>query len=801
MTQRKVWSDNIKFTVLRYTDITIYCFTVWFMYYCIMKYTALTKTFDWWCEIYHSTPNEITLAVLFLSGALTKYILINCRDSTLSKPPQKTTKVKPKKISSSYLKRWFTFLYRYLINPPLSASILISIGAWAFLNGYDVIVDSFYPFMIAYSLGWTLPYLYADKEIDIYQSYQNSHNNPTFRIQEEKPLINKCDDTLNRGNTIDRISAILSARDASDARGIAIIGPFGIGKSSLINMSVNDALEKNERTLICRLDTWGTYESDEQIQKFIIDEIINSISKLTSVTHLIGIPSKYINSLKGAQSFWLDTLPILHNHASASSQLKKVGNTLSLIRYQMILIIEDFDRNSHANDILNGVAPLLDKLNHQSTIKLILSIGEQFNKPDIINRVCRYKEFLNYNHLDAHSEILTQIKKLSSFKKTLYKGEIEDFFIEDHSSHTQARNSLFSYITSQRDLHLILREVSFSWEHILAGQCDILDLLAITIIKHFEPNLIRAINEYNERDNESENKKDLMLHLKNYNLLNINSATIVFEYFFMRNRIIHNRLQACNSYKDYYLTMLVERKIKLKNYDKPEDHYFYNSFKIHSALGYIKEADSTKNIKHRYDTMLTIKNHAKSMYDLAALHGKGTTSLLTLILIHWDTKENSSKKYNSATFSDHLNKVDFFSIKNKTLALSLTTTISESLINRSLSDLLSFYKAINHSKNIDYIFKPSMEVIFAAAKMEYENSSHRYIIDVLLYLHQLFSILWSDSLSTLASMLNEGNGEFEREVHEVLLNYKSSQHSLDISEKINQIKELLISTKYGHMTD
>lgn len=790
MTQRDVGHENKKFIALRYIDIAIYCFTAWLMYYCIGKYTSLTKIIDWWRDVHYLLSNEVTFAILLLSGALTKYILINCRDSTPSRITKKNTNVRIKETPLAYFEKWFESICNIFKNPPLSTTIFLSVSMWIFFNGYDIILDSFYPYMIAYCIGWFLPLFHTNKEPSIYQSNQDGHKNINSRIQNELPLVNKSDDTLNREHIVERISTILRSKDVNDARGIAIIGPFGIGKSSLINMSINDALEKSKRNIICRLDTWGTYESDEQIQRFIIEEMVNSISELTSSTHLIGLSSRYITSLKGAQSFWLDTLPLLYNHSSATSQLKKIDSTLSLMRYHMILVIEDIDRNSHANDILNGIAPLLDRLNHQSTIKLIISIGEKFNNPDVINRVCRYKEFLHYNHMDTHGETLTLIKELSSYKKFKYIGNVEDFFIEDDSSHTQARNSLFSHITSQRDLNFILREVELSWNNFLAGQCDILDLLAITIIKHFEPNLIGAISEYNEVDDEVKNKENLMLHLKNYNLLKVKDATLIFEYFFMKNRVTYNRLQACSLYKSYYLPMLIERKSKFKNYDKPDDHYFNHANKIQRALGHIKNADDTINIMKRYCYMARIKSHDKIMYDLSILHGKGESSLLKLILIYWDIKDGLSRKYNVTTFGDALKNVDLHRVKNQKLASSLTEGLSQLLIQLPISHVLSFYKALKYSKNIEIALKPSIDSIFLAAKNEYESSdsNSKYIADMLSNMSELIYTLWGHDLSKLAEKIEKRSGDFETDLYEYIINYVKYPYGPDLRNVVSSIK-------------
>ncbi|WP_421176543.1 P-loop NTPase fold protein [Aeromonas jandaei] len=786
--------DNWKFVVLRYASIMIYTFITCLFYYSIFNYTSFKDIIAWWRKFYYSVPDEITLIILLLSGALTKLILINCRDSTPSKPPHEATNVEPKIVSFPSFLNWIhVHLYNHLINPPLSASIFISICGWVFLNGHKILFDNFHPFLLSYFIGWTIPYVYAYKRKKIYKDFQGD---PTSTIQDEKPLINKRNDTLNRRHIVKMISEIINTQGASDARGIAIIGPFGIGKSSLINMSINDVLEKNNKNIICRLDTWGTYESDEQIQRFIIDEIINSISTITSVTQLIGLPSKYINSLKGAQSFWLDTLPLLYNHASASSQLEKIGNLLSLMHYQMILVIEDIDRNSHANDILNGIAPLLDKLNHQSSIKLIISIGDKFNNPDILNRVCRYKEFLYYNHMETHANALMIIKNLSSSSNSTYRGDVEDFFFENDFEHTPVRNALFGYITSKRDYNFIFREVEFIWKKILAGQCDILDLLAITIIKNYEPNLIMAISEFN-----GDNKEDALKgHLSKYNLQNTKSATLIFKYFFIEKIFNSKRLQACGSYKNYYLTMLIERKTNFKKYKKPESVYFYYADKILSELDSITDTDRTEKINNYYKVMADIKSHEKIIYDLAALSNKGKTSLLMLSIIYWDIKNNSSKRYNVTTFSDALKNVDLFSVKNTPLSQSLTTSISKSLITHPISHQLSFYKAIKHAQNIELFSKPSIKDLYTAGKNEYERNNKQYIADLLYNLAALFSILFKDGELLLATEIINDNSDFKLKSCEYLIKsegYINSQEYLSVLVKVRKhiitIEEKLVN--------
>ncbi|HHQ4530956.1 TPA: P-loop NTPase fold protein, partial [Aeromonas hydrophila] len=195
--------------------------------------------------------------------------------------------------------------------------------------------------------------------------------------QYEKPILTLNQDRLNRGELVNRLFNVITSNENADTRGIAIIGPFGIGKSSVINMTLSEIQMAFHSYIPCRINSWGTYSSEEQIQKHIIEQVINSLGKVTSTTSLSGLPSKYIHTLKGAQSLWLDILPIFDNHSSPSSQLAEIDNLLVNLKIKIIIIIEDLDRNKDAETMLNSIAPLIDTLNKNSSFRFILSIGQK----------------------------------------------------------------------------------------------------------------------------------------------------------------------------------------------------------------------------------------------------------------------------------------------------------------------------------------------------------------------------------------------------------------------------------------
>lgn len=325
--------------------------------------------------------------------------------------------------------------------------------------------------------------------------------------------------------------------------------------------------------IACHITTWGNYTSEENIQKIIIEQIISEVTKITSTTSLSGLPSKYINSLKGAQSLWLDALPLLDCHSSANSQLDKLNEQLSRINHKVILVIEDIDRNEEREKILNSIASLIDKLNSYSSFRLILSIGEGLYRPELINRVCRFKENIVFDDIHKANAVETGIKDLLSKSQLTYKSSETLFHSERNEEFNKFIEAILYYITNIRDLKAILRELDYDWKEILCGSCDIVDLLAFTILKHFEPLLIEYISENKRNLNAETINKEIS---QNTALYNKESAEVIANYLLCNeaSRNKSHRLQSCIFSPSKYIPLLIEKRSLEKNGKVVDQEFF-----------------------------------------------------------------------------------------------------------------------------------------------------------------------------------------------------------------------------------
>ncbi|MCE9924364.1 hypothetical protein LZ640_07680 [Aeromonas media] len=715
-------------TISRYFDIIVYSFLSWLIFF-IASETGVVKSFiNIWLSIYDSTSYYFSIPIYLLAGILTKFILINSGDFNYRHTFYNEEIYRNKDESSLFSIGYFDLklkLRQAIVNPPLRLSIVVFFTIIYSTN--DVELKNYFTIEFAcYFIGLNIPQLYksirnslaAQPLIDV----NNEAPNAEHWHQYEKPILTLNQDRLNRRELVNRLFNVITSNENADTRGIAIVGPFGIGKSSVINMTLSEIQMAFHNYIPCRINSWGTYSSEEQIQKYLIEQVINSLGKVTSTTSLSGLPSKYIQTLKGAQSLWLDTLPIFDNHSSPDSQLAEIDDLLATLKLKIIIIIEDLDRNKDAETMLNSIAPIIDKLNDNGNFRFILSIGQKLNNPEIINRICRYKEYINLDREYVQNSIEKCLNKIVQMKKLTYKGHFKHFFSTATTSDKTiaTRDALLSYITNPRELKIILRQVELDWNSSLYGCCDILDLFAITTLMHYEPILITSMLNHNPSEVSftklTEKNKELLNELSS-----AKSSEKIVNYFFDTTREDtkpEDRLQSCRHDFNKYFQLIVARNRIDKEQREKEQSYFSGLFE----LNLLCKKNSPPDELYTLTDELTYykKSYDNFMYDYKTLYGKNSL-IPTLILLKYFISNKYITKNDRATSDYLIGKIKGSRVKNHALAHRIIRDIVNSYLNQSLITLEGFYSKLDGCINRNYIPKPKINTVMLKFKEQHDN--------------------------------------------------------------------------------
>lgn len=212
-------------------------------------------------------------------------------------------------------------------------------------------------------------------------------------IMSEEPIKNKSSDIFGHSAIADRIYSYICSGDSVH---VAILGDYGAGKSSVINLlqcaiesEFNNDLDK--KFITCRVDAWGRSGAD--LPSSILSLSIEEMSKHFDCLSLGGIPEKYkaaLGGLAGGYSFFMHLFE--YNEFDAIYQLRRISKVLGAVGIKLLVIIEDIDRSFSRDDVLNEVSSLMDRLKQVSGVSFVISLSSESEYYSPVSRVCDYVE-------------------------------------------------------------------------------------------------------------------------------------------------------------------------------------------------------------------------------------------------------------------------------------------------------------------------------------------------------------------------------------------------------------------------
>lgn len=298
-------------------------------------------------------------------------------------------------------------------------------------------------------------------------------------LMTEKPISGIDEDKLVRDSYVERLSELFVSGD--NTVHAAIIGPFGIGKSSIWKCVESNLTRKcGEKFIFVAIDGWGRSEKAAAAQ--IIDGIVRGLSQYVDCASIRDVPKEYMEALAGLDlsgaSVLAKILPV-HSRKSPEELLGSIDAILVSIGKCIVVVLEDFDRNPNPNVMMNDVAGLLDRLRHLKSINFIVCLTPGV-EPNLINRVSNHREdLLSFDAKDILNETITLMR---SHANKMIEGDIICF---DYDRYQFVR-ALNSIIKTPRDVKYALRRTYTAWRR-LAGEVNIDDLLAANVLRYSAP--------------------------------------------------------------------------------------------------------------------------------------------------------------------------------------------------------------------------------------------------------------------------------------------------------------------------
>ena len=289
---------------------------------------------------------------------------------------------------------------------------------------------------------------------------------------------------------------------------VALIGPFGSGKTSLCNL-IEDIYKnhnndsKERKIIFCRFEAWQYLTADAAVRG-LLDHIVSQIKERVDSFQLNSIPERYLDAL-GACPHWIfRVFSILLKRKKSSEEIVYIlQNILLRINKKVVVFVDDLDRlENHSPQAQDAVAAALNQLQNLTSVQYILCVGPSV----ILDREGTFRK-CNYDLLKSTrfqelvpslqgKYIIESIKALrdkviSSDENMVYiwhEKETHDPLkynpMIDHLENIMA-SQIIRMIQTPRQLKTVERETRDKWKS-LKGEISWYDLLIFNIIKACE---------------------------------------------------------------------------------------------------------------------------------------------------------------------------------------------------------------------------------------------------------------------------------------------------------------------------
>ncbi|WP_413401112.1 P-loop NTPase fold protein [Pseudoalteromonas sp. KJ71-7] len=274
------------------------------------------------------------------------------------------------------------------------------------------------------------------------------------------------------------------------AQHIALCGPYGCGKSSIVDSIVSELAKSPKQDggwIHSDISTWGA--ASGSVAHVILSNIIDDISQHIDMCAFRALPKHYTEAMKFGPN-WLKFLSsLLAGPVDIDERFLKLNKVLEVTNHKLLITLQDVDRGTGDENEkrLNEIAALLDRLRNKdlSNINFIVAMGN--DKPEdfeVISKATDYREDIAKNDFR---------KTLASFTRASIdeaKNNHSKIILYRYSN-THEKNKLdqvIAIIDSPRQLKKVLRRVNQAWQSKkLMGEVNFYSLLMVTALREANP--------------------------------------------------------------------------------------------------------------------------------------------------------------------------------------------------------------------------------------------------------------------------------------------------------------------------
>lgn len=319
-------------------------------------------------------------------------------------------------------------------------------------------------------------------------------------LRKEVPITQPHQDLFDAMPVARRILQRLSGGDNT----IALQGPFGAGKSSVLQLVARLAHEQFTPCRFLFVSCWG-FDESARAQEALLQELVTFANERVDCFHVRRIPQDYVSAVCGTTS-WLPILgPFLNRPGSPVAQLRRLSPILAAAGSRIVLVLEDVDRNGSQFDLAH-IQALLTQFRDVPGLSFILaiSLGQHID----FARFTDFQEQLPDVPVEIVSNLVQRVRDIALRRYDTTPvdppeplGAADDrYSIHDLVGSDRAHwpTALVRLLSTPRALKTVLRRTLHTWDE-LNGEVSIDDLLTTSTLRTVAPAAFSFLSDYFDR--------------------------------------------------------------------------------------------------------------------------------------------------------------------------------------------------------------------------------------------------------------------------------------------------------------
>ena len=318
----------------------------------------------------------------------------------------------------------------------------------------------------------------------------------------DSPIVSESEDKLEYDGLVNSIEDIIINDNYEKSVSIGLVGPWGNGKSSVVNLlkeRINSNKELDDSTVVIHFLPYLNHKEDDIINEFftsfsevlskysgkLSNEILTYSQKLTDLyknNNIVGFFDKHVKKI---------------DSISAKSLYDNINKHLHEIDKKIIVFVDDLDR-LNASEILQVLKLIRNTADFKNTIFIVA-----MDKAYVISRLKSKEEILDTKFIDKFFQLEAYLPEIGS--STLQHYFLENIkqtrlytiskFASEINNALQDRANLFNdYIKNFRDVKRVINQIAFDYPF-YGEEINLKDFMNFIYLKLKFPKVVTLLNQ------------------------------------------------------------------------------------------------------------------------------------------------------------------------------------------------------------------------------------------------------------------------------------------------------------------